>query len=266
MLNHVRTLLLNLDYDASAPEEHIPLGYESKSFPAQAEIVRSKLIPLSSRWTRQYYAHQCLSWVQASGLTAGLSLIDSRISYRLEDHTSYFQVDRISIPTGVNLVAPDTSITVYVNGNYTRVFDNNMPYEVVSVTQQTNTNNVVVESRDFSGNTLRVYQTSLLSWVGSTAVLRITDLGLVVYLTLPPGRAFTDSSDKSWTFVVEHPLDFDFEKVYSSVMSVAPSIVETLKLPAAVDVSKYDGIWKYHGNKVYKLGALVISLTGRLGV
>jgi len=277
MLNHFRTLLLNLE-DKSDKAEHIPVGFVPITLPTPLEAFHKLIFPPSaSRFNRLFLAHNYLRYIEASNLTDDILTYDKRISYNLTSNKDlYFKYHRISNPriVSANPSANDKKVQITLKGKYDSTTNLDRFYKIIRIEQLTNSLNVKIQSVEYNaeGNMIvletytnstalvfnNVYGTS----TGYSQFIDISKIGIKVMIYAP--TTFTATSDKAWEVLVESPIVFDFNSTYNTVLNSTDIVTDMLKQIPSTDTSKYEQIWKGHFNKVYKLAALLIAYVARV--
>jgi len=108
MINHARTLLLNVNgdgYGGNPGDEYIPIDYARQELPTCLQQVRHLLFGLSpDRLMLNYRARQILALLHATELVQFVTDLDSRITYTVDDPRLF------SVAFGIT-VTPDIGVT-----------------------------------------------------------------------------------------------------------------------------------------------------------
>lgn len=260
MLNHFRTLLLNLTYlDAS---EHIPEAFTAKALPSELKRVYDKLFPPgSSRFYKLFLGQNYLNIVKTTGFQDYVTALDNRISYDLSND-SYFKVTRVSNPIVSNAQFP-----IKVLSSINSVAYSDYHFDSFLISQVTNSLNVRVYSRmqERYLNGKEEYVTSADSGtlipVQFTAGNKTSDTILIgqtgasFNITNLSNGAFTATSNKTWEFVVESPYSFNVLSIISQVDRV--DIFKQLN--KFVDVKALEGQWEQEQNPLYRFALILIA-------
>jgi len=207
MLNHFRTLLLNLGY--AQESEQIPREFAALTLPAELGQIRDILYPSgSSRYFRIALAHSYLNIVQGAGLQSYVTESDTRISYDLSD-SQFFKLNRTSSVKASSIYFP-----LFVSGELTNNIANRYHYEAIKITQNGSYAEVFVYSipNGVYYSTTGAYpegeqqpiELGLLDTV--TNVIPIGNTGLSFSIGL--GGDFTATGNKTWSFLCETPFNF----------------------------------------------------------
>ncbi len=257
MLNHFRTLLLNLDYSGNE-EEHIPSKFIPIVLPKKLGNIHAALFPeASSRFHRTILAHNYLNIIDASGFSDEVKAYDPRISYDLTN-SDFFKVNIVSNPKVSNLQFP-----IMIFGQLTHSLDRDYFHDVFLVRQKADTLNISVYSRNKSKYLLGVSEYNLeddaliplsfasgssnLCFVGTTG-LRFNIGGSAV--------SFQETSNKTWEFSAEAPIEVNMLDIYNQLVALVP--FKTLK-SFKVDLAEYEYIWDNQKNLLYKLSAFLLA-------
>lgn len=263
MLNHFRTLLLNLSYDGNETE-HIPVGYVSRPLQTPFAEIYKQLFPTgASRFYKLFLAHNYIEIVKAAGLEDDLKKIDPRISYQL-DSSDFFKIYRYSNP-----VISSSNHPIFVYGQYTSNKVNDGFYDNFEITQVGSTNRVLIYStiNEYYINGSETFPTSesaaeitLTFTNGTSDPVKIGSTGITV--VFGGGATFTSTGSKTWEFLVESPFTFNLNAV---IDRLPPDLVDKLfRFAKDVDTSKYENLWKQHYNIVYRLAGLLLAYVSKL--
>jgi len=256
MLNHFRTLLLNLPF--TQEKDHIPEGFYGVKLPDGLQAVYDVLFPPnSSRYFKLFLAQNYLNIINGAGMSADVKAFDNRISYDLTNE-EFFKINRFSNPKISNSKFP-----LFVSGKLTSVKTNNYFYDAFLIRQVSNTNQVTIYSR-VNGNYIKGTSTYLdPSSAGITldfsnvTVSAAVDIGTTgISFIIGAGETFTSTSDKTWEFVVEAPYEFEFEAIMDRILALDPfKIFRKYDL----DLTKFENLWNLHYNPVYKFSAFLLA-------
>jgi len=263
MLNHVRTLLLNLSYDGNGAE-HIPSSFLQLPLPAPFSEVNAILFPSgSSRSYKQFLAHHYLNIIRAAGLEERLKDFDSRISYPL-DRSDFFKIHRNSNPFVSNSAYP-----IFVYGKFRGNETNDSFYDNFEITQVSNTTKVLIYStvrkKYMNGNSLydtaEVAAENQLSFVDNLSVpIIIGSTG--ISFSIDGGATFTGTANKSWQFLVESPFETQVVKIINALSNLP--LERLFQLPSRIDTKTFENLWKKHYNPVYRLAGLLLTYVSKL--
>lgn len=265
MLNHFRTLLLNLPYDGQG-NEHIPSQFSGLILTSPFKELYSILFPQgSSRYYKQFLAHNYISIIRAAGLEDELKVIDSRISYST-DNTDFFKIYRYSNPA-----ISSTAHPIFIYGQYRGIETNSNFYDNFLVTQVDNTENVLVYStvREVYINSLGQQFTTPdaeaeivldLSNGMTSEPVSIGSTG--ISFVISGAATFTATSDKTWEFLVESPFKFNITTILSQLK--AYDINKLNNFAPKVDVANYINLWNQHFNDAYRLAGLLLAYVTKL--
>ena len=261
MLNHFRTLLLNLSY-AGDRAEHIPKDFSGIILPQVFNEIYDSLFPKStSRYYKLFLAQNYIRIIQAAGLTP-LFELDNRISY--SDSGDFFKIHRNSKPNISNIDIP-----IFVYGDYIANNSNLSYYDNYLISQVSNTTNILVYSTirkvyisgDLEFDTPDVEAEITLNFVnGVSTPILIGNSG--ISFSVGGGAVFSSTSNKTWEFLVEAPFVFSLNRVIDNLQS--NDINTVLAAKATIDTTKYDNLWKQHYNPVYKLAGLLLGYVARI--
>ena len=259
MLNHFRTLLLNLSF--FEPWEHIPKGYTAKKLPDDLRMLHDKLFaPKCSRYFRLFLAQNYLNMVRAADMQDYVTAFDNRISYDLltED---FFKINRSSNPKLSNAAFPLTVRTPLLSAEHSDYY-----YDSFLISQVDNTNNITIYSR-IKGkylNGVNEYDDpedsdawTTLAFSDSTTTCTpvfIGQTGVSFTITKLTSGAFTATSDKTWEFIIEAPYKFDALPIITQLQSI--DVFKVLK-KYSNELDDLEDIWLTHFNPVYKFAAFL---------
>jgi len=252
MLNHDRTLLLNLDYVANS--EHIPSEFKAMQLPKELQAIYDILFPQgSSRYYKLFLAQNYLSVIFAAGLSADLEKFDKRISYSVLDN-EYFKINRVSNPD-----ISDFNFPIFISGSYNNVARNKYYFDHFEIQQVGNTNRVTVYS---PVNNLYHSETESFTMYDPAraeimleGVVRISNTGISFAIA---GLDITSTERKRWSFIVEAPYTFDFTTVYNNLVT-SDKVDGLFQFKPEIAVTNYDNLWTMHYNPVYKLAGLLLA-------
>lgn len=261
MLNHFRTLLLNQSHKEGSLE-YIPIGFNTITFPRELQRIHDILFPAAtSRYFKQFLAHNYLNIVKAAGLTEELIKYDERVAYGVTD--DYFNVYRHTNPKTSHTAHP-----LFVFGKYRTINLNEYFYESFTISQVTNTLKVVVYSntRRLYINGFNTYPTAeaaaeiLLDFTDANGVSKTVEIGDTGISFAISGAAdtFVSSAGKTWEFIVEAPFEFHFDKIYNQLRT-STITAALFKFKPEIDVTKYENMWLSHPSSVYKVAALLCA-------
>jgi|GEM_PF-7023025 len=264
MLNHFRTLLLNLDY-VGDDTEHIPADYRTLALPQELTKVYNILFPKGiSRLYKIFLAQNYLNIIKAANLDSEIITFDPRISYN--NNPNFFKINRITNP-----IISHERHPIYVYGKYTTNAINQNYYDSFLISQIDNTQKVSVYSkvRNVYLNENIIYEeltpeAEILLDFTDPNISKPVSIGSVgVTFTIANYNEFFDTSDKTWEFIVEAPYVFEFNKIFNS-LSNNEITDPVFKYRTDIDVSKYENYWKLHYNPVYRLAGLLIALVKKI--
>lgn len=262
MLNHFRTLLLNLSY--FEPSEHIPEGFNAKVLPQELQKLYDKLFPpRSTRFYRFFLAKCYLKAMDTVGYTSVVTSFDSRISYDVES-VEYFKVHRRSNP--VVSVGNDFSINVLTElgtATYSTYNHDTFLIEQIDDTNQirilSKVKNVYLNGKEeyTNGSDSNCYITVAFSGDAKTSdPIYIGQTGVIITFTNESSGNFTTVDEKTWEFIIEAPYKFDLIHTINELIAIDP--FTTLK-NFNVDITQYNEDWEKSFNPVHKLAAFLAA-------
>jgi len=131
MLNHFRTLLLNLPYNG--PGEFIPSEFGGKSLPQDLQQIYNLLFPGNvTRHYKLFLAHTYLNVIDGVGMTNATLKFDNRTNYKLKAQ-DFFKIDRVSTVT-----SSDPGFTLEVTKTFDTVKYNDFVFDHYTVSQVDN--------------------------------------------------------------------------------------------------------------------------------
>lgn len=263
MLNHFRTVLLNLPY-AGDPTEHIPKDFGGVSLLAPFKEIYQVLFPkATSRYYKLFLAHNYQKAVEAAGLGNDLKKYDARMSYTGE-YSDFFKIYRHSNPAVSNPLHP-----LFVYGHYTGTENSSNFYDNYRITQVDDTLKVLlystVKELYIKGNQTFEEPESdaeiLLDFTsGNSAPVLIGSTG--ISFSIAGGSTFADTSDKVWEFLVEAPFNLNFSILVKQLETVNTAALFAYK--PKVDVRSYQNLWLTHFNPVYRIAGLLLAYVAKL--
>lgn len=255
MLNHLRTLLLNLTYQM--PSEHIPIGFQARSLPDDLLAMHQILFPFeTTRYYRLFLVQNYLNIIRGAGFDDKVLEFDTRISYDLQND-QFFKIHRFSNPKISN-----TKFPLFPSGRMENADRSSYYYDSFLIRQVGSTANITIYSR-VDGVYLDGSQTftdaasAEISIVANGSVTEPIDIGKTgVSFVLGLGETFTSSSNKTWEFLVEAPYEFDFADTLERI-----SILQPFKLfdKYGLDLTEFENIWNLHYNPVYRFSAFLLA-------
>lgn len=273
MVDHFRTLLLNLSYNNDR-SEYIPSSFTARRLPAELQAIHDVLFPVgTSRYYRLFLAHNYMKLLEAAGIEEDIKQFDGRITYNVSA-TSFFKLHRISNPVYVSPESPtsdDKLMKLHVTGKYAHAVNLNNFYETIKITQTGTTNVFRVDSVDAEDNVINTYHTGLTidfddqfgATSGTSEVIDIGQTGLSFYF-YSESTLGSQTAGKVWKFIAESPISFDINTTYELLKNSEYKIDGMFLQKASIVTDKYDNLWKKHFNKVYKLAGLLMSYVARV--
>lgn len=265
MLNHARTLLLNLSHDPADRSEHIPAAFKRVAFAPEIQSVMDILVPPSaSRFQRKFIVHNLLQLISSAGLDGALALFDTRISYSLtEEGSKYFKTFRFS----AHKSSPaDSDVRLTPTGRYSPRMGAASFGLRVKVSQLDNTDNVKVENVDtaevYSASTSVVWSGQFGAGSGLSQHLQVGNTGVGFTLFAP--SPFTSHAGHSWTFLAEGPGAFDPLSLHAKLKSSGALCQSVLGLPSRLSSTSYEKDWQGHFNSLHQLAAFLLVLLTRM--
>lgn len=270
MYNHFRTLLLNESYTTTTTtegpagaitQEFIPNSFAAIKLRPELSSIYTILFPATSqRFYKLFLTWNYLQIIRAAGLLEDLKQFDSRIVLDLDSDPSYFKFHRIS---SVTANASAAAFPLRVFGTYVPDVTTKNTYDVIEVTQtgaatvsiKSNVNGTFFKAIDGSTNHIVTITDKISNHI------KIGSTGLSFYISA--ATAFNGSNDKQWSFVIEAPLVFDLNTIFTNLDN-NPAIIEMLKLNPSFDTNKYEMYWWQHFNKLYRLAGLLIAFVARI--
>lgn len=257
MLNHARTLLLNLD-SVGNQTEHIPSNFKAIKLVKSLEQLYCALFPENStRFYKLVLAHSYLNILDSAGFSSVLTEYDGRISYDLTD-SSFFKVNIISNPKISNSQFP-----IFVRGTFDQYNNRDYYYDVFLVKQKDDSLNISVYSRHKAKYLLGVseYTTADDALIpvtftsNSSNICFVGTTGLVFNIS-GTTSSFQESSNKTWEFSVESPIKIDIKTNYDRLVMLNPfQLLREFK----VDIAEYEYIWNNQKNMLYRLSAFLLA-------
>lgn len=256
MLNHFRTLLLNLDPKEEG--EHIPSKFTPIPLPRKLENIHLALFPeTASRFYRMVLAHTYLNIIDSAGLTDEVKAYDNRISYDLTN-SDFFKVNIISNPKTSNLQFP-----IFVSGQLTQFDDREYYYDVFLIQQKEDSLNISVYSRTKAKYLLGLSEFEdkndaliPLSFSGGASNICFAGSSGLRFNIGGTNSLFQDTGNKTWEFTAESPIKIDIPSIFESLLALDPfKILKSFK----VDIADYEHIWNDQKNILYKLAAFLLA-------
>jgi hypothetical protein len=267
MVNHYATLLLNLSGEntpGGISSYFVNRGYSKLNLPVKLKSFYDILFPPNtSGYQKQFLCYNYLRILNATRLISSVTKHDPRVTYDLDSLTEYFRTYRISQPTTNN-----SSYSILVFGKYITTGKNNYYYNSFSVTQLGSTNTISVFSDidhaylkgGNKGNKLNpelvidVIQSAGSST--SSTIIPVGDTGLSFSIN-GPINIFNQSSNKSWSFIAESPLSFNFNDLFNSLVSQNNIVDSMLSYSYPDDTKTNENIWATHFNDIYRFAGLL---------
>lgn len=260
MLNHARTLLLNLSYESE--EEHIPPNYNKRALSQDLSLLYNTLFPVSSSRNYKFFlCHNYLNLIEAAGMTSHVLAYDPRVSYSL-DTTQFFKVSRETTP-----ISSDPDYPIFVLGELQSVNNSDYTFDTFVIRQFEDQSLVSVYSRMKSkyidpagGDDLYSVDVATRPVTFSSSDISdemgIGETGLSFVIGRKTGTSFTDTSYKYWEFSAETPYRVDILSIITGIENL--NGMHKLK-KYGVDISEYENMWNYHFNSVYKFAAFILA-------
>ena len=272
MVDHFRTLLLNLSYNNDR-SEYIPKGFVAKTLPGELQEVYDLLFPKGlSRYYRLFLAHVYIKVLESANLYEDIKQFDPRLAY--DATTSYFKLHRVSNSVYQSPATPtanDLKMSLIVTGKYTGSTNLNSFYEIIRITQTGTSNSFTVASVDGSDQVIKTYYTNLaLSFdnqygatSGYSTPVAIGTTGLSFAFNTSSTLA-SQSSGKVWKFIAESPISFNFNQLFDTLQTNQSALIKMFNKPASIDTSKYESLWTSYYNKIYKVAGLLLAYVARV--
>ena len=259
MYNHFRTLLLNLPYAGNA-EEHIPTTFNGIILPEPLSSIYKLLFPDgTSRYYKRFLVQNYLQLIESAGISNVLTNIDPRITYDLTT-SNYFKFYRNSNPVVKDIMHP-----IFISGKYSNNSSSDSHYDNFLISQVGNSTNVTVYSTvnkvylTPTGKTNDPIAAELTLTIGDGNTTKCIPIGGTgVSFSLGGANTFTNSSDKTWEFIVESPYIFDFNATLQALLT-NPTTKELFEFKPEVDVTKYKNLFDTHFNNVYRLAGYLVA-------
>ena len=258
MVNHFRTLLLNLPYVGNT-WEHIPSFFRGIPLPKALSDFHNLIYPSDA--TREYklfLAFTYLRIIQAAGKNEAFSLKDPRITYDMADDGSLFLFNRTSNPQ-----ARDSVFKMTVTGNYVFPADYHAKSEIrITVYEQEVGGSLTVLISNES-DTLYTHSMAPLVYTNYvSAPITLTGTNLTIQIT----NTGQDEQEypNAWTLLCQGPYVFNFTGLMASLKDNAMLVEAMLDYRRDLGIDTYENLWKSHPNSVYRLAGLLISYVLRI--
>lgn len=256
MINHLRTLLVNLDgtsgtVDYSYPgEEYIPPTYRAPSLTASMNEVRSILYGADpDRAFRNVRTMQFLNMLHSSELVDYVTMHDSRVTYWPFD-------DQVFTLLNQNFtVSPrgGTTTNLVFSGSIYNIEHGTVIYSKWDIT--------VLDS-----DTVRVVNT--FPWGGTTDLEYVIVSGRSTPLPFPNEDnvyfSFDDGVGASWEVTLLKKPSPDLGELVTLLDTSSRAAVDKLFIPVVGDFETWWDIWSDHEQPLsHRLGAVVLALGER---
>lgn len=262
MINHARTLLLNLDGSTSPGstypgEEFVPAGYRAVQIPNSLERVRSILLGISSdRALKNYRLRQLLNIVHSTSLGDYLIELDPRITYWPSTDTTLLR-SALYGPTAVLLDgSPSWALSVL---NYESEKSDNKLYEQWRLQVLSSSSLKITRETDSVNE-----QTTTSYSAGNGVSAPITLPSSRLQVTISAGILGAGNWPTWKLNVLSKPL-FGLSDVYLTLKHNIESDVDSLFVDASEPYNTCRLLWSMEqGPIVYKLGAVLVALAYQL--
>jgi hypothetical protein len=273
MVNHYATLLLNEPGEkikASNKSYFIAKDFLSFELPRELKKLHTLLFPANtSFYYRQFLCYSYLRLLESTKRDEIVQAFDSRITYDLDKLEEYFRISRISAP-----VSSSFNYSLLVAGEIDPTHNENYYYDRYEIRQLGFSTKVVifretdgmfikegVESPELSSN----IEIDLVAAPGSSSQTKEVRLGFTGLYFVITGKLnqFSNSKDKTWNFVVEAPMSFNFLQLLTLLDRQSTVLDDFFKYEETAEDQENYKVWKNHFNPVYRFSGLLNSYVNK---
>jgi len=249
MINHARTLLLNLDgaagYMENYPgEELIPANYKSLALPTYLNIVRNRLFGANpDRTMLNYRAAQLLRLIQATELQQYILELDSRITYANRPLIA----NNVFSPV-IAQYRGSLSDRLYLTGNPLDPDDSGICYYAYDI--QLDTSHFMIQRQSFPLIKELIPYTFT---AGETQPVALPFSGYLIHTN-------TVSTQAAWTIRGHLRPGRSLTRIETNLRSIGEP--ELIQLFGTADVEPYTtfkNCWEKHTDFAYRLGGIVLA-------
>jgi len=247
-------------------------NYTFLPLPIELQRVYNILFPVGcSIHYKQFLLYSYLKVVDLTDRADDIKIVDNRISYSLEDLFGYFKFRNISIGS-----PSDSSYPLLVYGTGTSNESSRSFTNFYTISQQTNTATVLIYSNTqgeyyhptkgsaklSEGMTVLVTPSAKDALISNPITIGNTGLTCVI----GGKNAFTASSNKTWSFAVDSPIDFNILDKLKTLEAFG-SVVDTMFNYRRTSCQQtYQNLWETHYNPVYRLAGLLLAYVERVNL
>jgi hypothetical protein len=273
MVNHYATLLLNESGEkikTSNKSYFTAKDFAAVQLPRELKKLHTLLFPTNtSFYYRQFLCYSYLRLLESTRNNETVLTADHRITYDLDKLEEYFRILRISAP-----VSSSFNYGLLLAGELVPAHNENYYYNRYEIRQLGFSTKIVVfretdgmfikdglESPEVSSSV----EIDLVAAPGSSSQTKEVRLGVTGLYFIITGKLnqFADSKDKTWSFVVEAPMLFNFHELLKLLDRQSTILDDFFKYEeTAEDLENYK-LWKSHFNSVYRFSGLLNSYVNK---
>lgn len=261
MINQYRTLLLN-QTDLGNPNEYIAPDFNALNLPSQLQQFYNLLFPPGlSRYYIQFLAFCYLQVLRAANQEQFVYSLDNRVTYKLDQINDYFLINQISAPIISNANFPISIFGEYaINSSTTKNYEDILISQIstIYVSIYSKVNKVYYNQNSSSSNLTPAYQikisSNLTNSTSDTISIANTGLSFAIAGSLID---LSDASGLTWEFTAQAPFNFDFNKIYNSLLVNLPTVNAMLNFNPTINDPHSLTLWSTHYNPVYRVAGLI---------
>jgi hypothetical protein len=245
-------------------------NYNPITLPQELQRVYNVLFPATiSTHYKQFLLYSYLRVVNSTDRADDVKLVDSRISYVLDDLIDYFKFRNISI---IASNAPTYSLLVSGNGvsdensrSFTAVYDvtQNSASTVLlySPTQGLYYHPAKSPSKFYENMSVPVTPSA-----DPLVSLPITINGTGLTCLIGGKTTFAATNNKAWRFSVDSPVEFNILDKIKTIDAYGVTVDNMFKYQQSICTQAYQNMWNMHFNPVYRLAGLLLAYVERVNL
>jgi hypothetical protein len=243
-------------------------NYTNIVLPIELERIYNILFPpTASFYYKQFLLFCYLRTIAATDMSSKISIYDSRISYDLDEVGDYFKFGKISAPYNsnplFNILASGRSVSNEAANNFTNKYTVIQPQNSLSVLVRSDTQRLYYKPGVAPSMQPAGMATQLTGSQYASDTIAIGDTG-ISFSIAGPLSAFTQTSDKYWTFYVDAAPQFNLLDRVKFLDVHYTTVDEMLNYARAASDNSNENLWRMHYNPVYRLAGLLLAYVERV--
>jgi hypothetical protein len=249
--------------------------YVDLTLPKELNNFYNLIFPeFSSKYVKQFLLYSYLRLIASTDKKDEIKKYDSRISYDLDEITSYFRLNKLSssltnnqefkiIPVGKFIV--DEKIEAPIQNFLIRQKENTNYVYIFSLADGKYYKHGKPPSGLYADMEVGIQPSDSSNKISKNIL--VGDTGLSFTISSKEGlNNFTASANKLWLFSVESPLRFDFTNKIERINNAKYLVDDMLNFNRDLCSKDYESGWNTHFNDVYRLVNLLLAYVERVNL